>query len=271
MKQTPNINRDRIIHAIRSHLKPVEFVDAMLIGGSAAFDRLDKYSDVDVHLYIADDFVEQTFAAVVTALESISPIADTWRIPEPSWHGGSQAFYTLENASKYLKIDCAVIAQSNPNKFLERELHGNPIVLFDKTGVTTPTVYDWDKNRAELKQRITRLIDRFPQTQIYVEKEILCGNPLDAIAFYRGMVVNPIVDLLRAIHDPSRYSWGMRYLKWVISAEDHDRLTNLVYITSLHDMAQKIPLAQTWFDELVAQLPEHLHRNNVHAASNIMF
>ena len=63
------LTRQEIITALVRGLEPLEFVNAMWEGGSAAFNRLDQWSDIDLQFDVADDKVEETFQAVQAVLE----------------------------------------------------------------------------------------------------------------------------------------------------------------------------------------------------------
>jgi len=249
--------RKQIITTIQTELEPLDFVNALWEGGSAAFDRVDQYSDIDLQIDVADACVEHTFEAVEAALLKISPIKDKFRIPEPTWHGHSQCFYKLRDARDYLQIDCAIIKTSSTDKFVQRELHGEPSVLFDKIGVIEQAApFDWDAHNELLRERITFLCERFERMQVYVEKEILRRHSIDVMGIFRPMTLDPIIEMLRIKHDPARYNWGLRYLHHHLSLSDQARLTDLLYVQDLHELAEKYKIAQKWFWRLADELKE---------------
>ncbi len=248
--------RQQIISTIQRELEPLDFVNALWEAGSAAFDRLDQYSDIDLQIDVADDCVEQTFAAVETALRSVSPITDKFRIPEPTWHGHSQCFYKLRDAGDYLQIDCAIIKNSSADKFLQSELHGDPLVIFDKAEVVQSPPFDWDAHNALLRERVAFLTERFARMQVYVRKEILRRHPIDALGFFRPMTLNPLIELLRIKHDPARYNWGLRYLHRHLSLSDQARLADLLYLQDLDELEEKHNSAQKWFWRLAEELKQ---------------
>ena len=248
------LQRDIIIATLRNQLEPLPYVNAMWEGGSAAFDRLDAWSDIDLHLDVADDAVEATFEQMEAALLSLSPISDTMRIPEPTWHGHSQCFYTLEKAGEFLKIDCAVMRHSGGDKFIQPELHGTALVYFDKLGVVDPEPFDWEAHNQKLAMRLQEIGDRFGRMQIYVRKEILRQDALNALQFYRGITLNPLVELLRIKYDPARYNWSVRYLSHYLPADEADKLTELSYIANLDELAAKRESAEKWVTALLSEL-----------------
>lgn len=68
------VGRDEALSAMRAALEPLDHVQAMWEAGAIAFGM-----------------VENT-------LRTLSPIGLKYRLPEPIWHGHSQAFYRLEGA-----------------------------------------------------------------------------------------------------------------------------------------------------------------------------
>ena len=255
MKNTTTL-RQQIIETVTNRLQPLPFVDALWEAGSAAFDAVDDYSDIDLMIVVADDAVEQTFNAVDAALREISPISDRFRIPEPTWHGHSQIFYKLQGAGDYLQIDCVVMKASSENRFLEPELHGRPRILFDKTGAAEPAPFDWEAHNRLLAKRIGELTERFGRMQVYVKKGILRRHEIDAFAFYRPMTLNPLIELLRIKHDPARHSWGLRYLHRHLSISNQARLTDLLYLQDLYELEEQHAIAQKWFWRLAKELKE---------------
>ncbi len=100
--------RAEIISALCEALEPLDSCRALWLGGSEATGRTDALSDIDIQAVVRDDAIESTFAAAERALTPLSPIARRYRVPEPSWHGHSQTFYTLRDCPPELMIDFAL-------------------------------------------------------------------------------------------------------------------------------------------------------------------
>ena len=66
--------RDKIIETLTTTLQPLDFVLAFWQGGSAASGYTDEWSDIDIHVIVRDECVEETFAIVEKALKIISVI-----------------------------------------------------------------------------------------------------------------------------------------------------------------------------------------------------
>ena len=91
-----DISREAIIKILVDALEPLEYVYALWEGGAAGFDRVDEWSDIDIHVDADDDHVGDVFQAAEMAMSSVSQIAQKYEVPQPTWHGHSQAFYKLK-------------------------------------------------------------------------------------------------------------------------------------------------------------------------------
>ncbi|MCA9981171.1 MAG: nucleotidyltransferase domain-containing protein [Anaerolineales bacterium] len=252
------LKREQILETIKAKLEPLAFVNAMWEGGSAAFGRVDEFSDIDLLLDVADEKVAETFDALEDALRQLSPITDTYEIPQPTWHGHHQRFYRLQKASDYLLIDCAITKQSSQNKFLEQEIHGRHLVHFDKTGVVQSPPWDEAAWQERLRKRLAELIGFFPITANFPEKELRRKHPMDALSYYNGLILRPLVELLRMKYDPSRHHFGTRYLYTVLPPEEVKQLEGLMFVGSPEALLVNTAVATDWFWALADELDEQL-------------
>ena len=106
------VGRDDVLSALSGVLEPLDHVQAMWEAGAIAFDRVDDWSDIDVQVASDDERVEDVFTVVEDTLRGLSPIDLKYRLPEPTWHGHSQAFYRLERASPFPMVDFVVMKAS---------------------------------------------------------------------------------------------------------------------------------------------------------------
>lgn len=251
----PALSRATIISELAKALEALPWVDAMWEGGSAAFGRVDQWSDVDLQAIAEDARVPEIFEIVEAALATLSPVKQVYRVPEPAWHGHSQRFYELEAAGPFLMVDFCVMKRSSTNRFFEREIHGEARFIFDRAGVVAgirpgdPVAWD-----ARLRDRIAQLTARFRMFQSLVTKDCLRGRALDAVNFYQSLTLVPLVEMLRIKHDPWRHNFGWRYLQHDLPAEDHARLVRLAYPGKLDAIPALHEEAVRWFEELAAEL-----------------
>jgi len=245
------LSRETVLGALRAAAEPQPFVHAMWEGGAASFGRLDAYSDIDVQFDVDDDRVADTIALLDAALSALSPFEVRYELPQPTWHGHHQVFYRLARAGRFLLVDLVVMRHSNPKKFLEREIHGAPVVHFDRSHVTDAPPFDHAALAERLAARRKTLATTFDLFQSLVEKEILRGNPADAAAFYHAFTLRPLVEILRIRHCPARHDFHLRYYRIDLPPEVAARLETFCFFADLPALERKWREAQAWFAELI--------------------
>lgn len=250
----PALTRTDLINTLHASLWAQPFVQAAWIGGSAAFDRVDDLSDVDGVVIVDDDRVAETFAIVESALDGLSPISWRFVMPMPTWHGHAQRFYHQQDAPEHLFVDLVVMQRSQPGHFLEPLRHGRAQILFDRAGIATPQAIDPDAWQQRLRDRLATLRGLHPLYQSLVVKAIARGDLIEALVTYQQRSFLPLVELLRITHDPYRYDFGVRYLKYDLPAEVVARLERLAGATTLDQVAQLHTEASAWSLELLTDL-----------------
>src|SRR6202007_3070383 len=81
--QAGRVERADIVNMLRMALEPLAFVHALWEGGAAGVDRVDEWSDVDLHVVTDDERVAEVFAIAEQALTLLSPIEMKYEIPQP--------------------------------------------------------------------------------------------------------------------------------------------------------------------------------------------
>ncbi|MCC7477162.1 nucleotidyltransferase domain-containing protein [bacterium] len=245
------LDRKTVIGRLAGAFEAQPWVLALWEGGSASFGRADEYSDIDLQCFVAAGQVEAAFSFLESLLEELGGIALRYRVPEPAWHGQSQCFYQLRQASPFHMLDMVFIQAGADFKLTERELHGEPQILFDKAGLIKATSLDMPSHLETLRARVESLAVTFPLFQPLVQKEVLRGRALDALGFYQAFTIRPLVEVLRIIHDPEKYNFNLRYLEFYLPADVVRRLEGLAFTASLAELAQKQEQAAAWFAELL--------------------
>ncbi len=248
------LTSQEIISALQAALEPLDYVNAAWLGGSAAFNRADQWSDIDLMVDAADERVEEILPRIETTLQALSPIDLKFEVPRPTWHGHIQTIYRLERASPYLLIDVAVLKSSSLNKFLEPEIHGQAVVLFDKTGVVQPPPLDRQALQEKLRARLGYLRTVFDLFQILTLKELNRGSYLDALQYYFSFTLRPLVEALRIQHDPARHDFGARYLYADLPRPLAERVEQLYFVCDGEDLRRKRAEAESWFYEVMDQI-----------------
>jgi hypothetical protein len=248
----PLIERAQIIDVLGQALAQRTDVDAAWEGGSAAFKALDPYSDVDVVAVVANDAVDAVFAGVALALENLSQITICCNMPPAA--GYRQMFFQLRDAGEFLVVDMVLIQRSDPLLFRDVELHGEGTIWFDKTGVLVTTHVNLEHDIALARDRIIPLRNTFAMFQHIPTKERLRGRAVEALHFYQGMTIRPLVEALRLLHCPVRRGFSVRYLARDLPPDVVQRLEALSFVADLHDLAEKHTQAQAWFWDVMASL-----------------
>ncbi len=252
----PLLTRPALVAAVRSAVEPLPFVHCLWEAGSTSFSRADQWSDVDLQCEVDDDRVADTFAAVEAGLARVAEISLRFIAPEPVWHGHSQRFYGFANADRWLQLDLCVMKRSAAYKFNEPAVHGEANVLFDRLGLFRERVVITDRAAVEarLRARLPALRARVALFQVLVEKESWRGSHIDALHFYNGLTLSPLVELLRIKYDPLRSTWGNRYLHRILPAADAARVQRLMFVASPEEIPGKRAEAVAWFEELASEL-----------------
>lgn len=252
----PPLTRPALIAAVRGALEPLPFVHCLWEGGSVCFGCNDQWSDVDLQCEVDDERIAAAFDAVEAALARVAETSLRFVVPEPAWHGHSQRFYRFANAEPWLMLDLCVMKRGAAHKFNEPAIHGQAGVLFDRSGLFGSNVVRTDRAAFEtrLRGRIESLRARFAMFQVLVEKETWRRNPIDALHFYQGLTLAPLVELLRIKHDPLRHNWGSRYLHRILPAAAAKRLQKLMFVGTPRQIPAKRTEAAAWFEELAAEL-----------------
>lgn len=250
------LTRNQILSKLNKVYEPEAYIHAVWEAGSAAFDRIDEWSDIDLHVVVEDDHVEDVFQITEAALEKLSTIDLIFEVPQPTWHGHAQKFYRLKDAPEYLQVDLAVMKFSNQNRFLEAELHGEAQILFDRSGVVNSLPLDRDELKRKLAVRLVSMRNQFDMFQILVRKEVYRRQAIDALAYYHALTIRPLVELLRIKYQPERYQFSLRYLYYDLPEEIAKRIEKLVFVRDIDDILVKQAEAEKWFFEIWDSLQE---------------
>lgn len=248
------LSRDEIREVVVEALQPHEAVRAVWEAGSAAFGRDDEHSDLDLQALVRDDFAEDAFDVVEAALGKAAGLEDSWRVPDPTWHGHHQAFYVLRDASPFHFVDFVVMRTSAERGFDERERHGEPHVLFDRDGVIESVDLDWDRHDAEMRDRLHRLKATQPLLRLLVRKDILRGSTFSAVERYFTDILNPLHTVLMMKHAPERYDYAPNYARLDLPTDVADRLDRLALVASLEDLEDRLEEATAWFDAVAGTI-----------------
>ncbi|HEV2118540.1 MAG TPA: hypothetical protein VGS11_00295 [Candidatus Bathyarchaeia archaeon] len=250
--ENSSVTRPEIIESLITTLKPLDYVHAFWEGGAAAFERVDEWSDIDAYLLVDDSKIAETFLAVEKALESLSPIKQKYVVSQ-NWPGVTQAFYSLKRASEYLLIDLGILTESSPEKFLEPGIHGKVVFYFNKIGVIEKPDLDHRAFDKKVEKRHRALRERFGMFGNFVQKEIDRENSLEALEYYRTIVIASLVEALRIKYCPAHYDFKMRYIHYELPPRTVRKLENLCFVRGRDDLQRKYLEAVQWFNKLARE------------------
>jgi|LSQX01.1.fsa_nt_gb predicted nucleotidyltransferase len=251
------LNRNIIINKLHEALEPLPYIYALWIEGADAIGTADVYSDIDVWVDFEDEYEEQAYEAVENALAELSGI-DYKYVMRHDHPKIRQRIYHLTGTSEYLMIDFCWQLHSRPKEeyaYYENDSIEAAKVIFDKDNIIMHKPLDlsefakWNQFRLE-EAKYRRM------QHVRVEKYVHRGQYLEAYAYYNRYVIEPLVDLLRLIYTPAYANYYLIHISQHIPVSDRDRLEYFTRIGSLDDIAEKIPQAGQWFDELVEKLGE---------------
>jgi hypothetical protein len=108
-----------------------------------------------------------------------------------------------------------------------------------------------------LRQRLAQIRASWPVYRMIVEKELARSHALDAIGFYFGGLLRPLIELVNMRHRPDRFDYGWRYLHHELPVQLQRELQALAYVDGPAQIGAQLPaidrLAATLFDELASR------------------
>lgn len=240
--------RDRISGALCTALEPRADVFAGWEGGSAAFDSLDGYSDIDLNFLVADDApFDALYATAELSLASVSPIAVSHSVPPGR-------YYKLKDAGDFLLVDLCFFRVGASEHNLEVERHGQGRRLFDKADWLKPRFVDGPALALRRNRRCEELQAWFPVSQSFVRKAISRGKQVEALAAFWGYTLRPLAEILRMRHCPLRWDFGLRYLDRDLPPEAYRQFCDLTFVQNLDDLDRKLNEATAWGTSVLDEL-----------------
>jgi hypothetical protein len=246
--------RERVFAAVLPALQADPAARACWEGGSVAMHRADAYSDVDLYVVAAAEHHQAILATFERALGDGARIAHTWCVEPAPFPGVSQRIYLLDRAPPYFAVDCAVVTAQETVQFLERERHGEPRVLFDRDGALCAPPLDRARHDARMRERLAQIRASWPVYRSIVAKELARGRSLDAIGFYFGGLLRPLIELVGMRYRPERFDFGWRYLHDDLPHDLQQRLAALAYVEGPERISAQLPALDALAASLFAEL-----------------
>jgi hypothetical protein len=260
------LNRKIIIKTLVRSLEPLDYVHAFWEGGAAAFNRVDKWSDIDLYLVVDDEKVSEVFLDFERALETLSPIKQKYKVKQTIWANISQTFYRLKDTSSFLLIDLAVLKINNQEKFLVPEIHGEAKFYFNKSDKIKVPHLDLKAMKQKLSLKLTQLKAKFELFNVFVLKEILRGNDLQALDLYHKLTLASLVEILRMKYHPVHHEFKLQYINYELPSEIIEKLKNLYFVQNMTDLQEKYNAATKWFNEIERLQREQTETEKTHSS-----
>jgi hypothetical protein len=223
-------------------------------GGSLSTRRLDEWSDLDVSVHTAPGAADEVFEVLLHRLGEDWQVTGLWNLATPTWHGGRQFFAEVaRDGAVPLVLDLVVADAPADGVVVDPRRHGQPVVLHDPSRVVLVTEEDDEVLAADARAAARTIADRLFVARWIVEKSIAREQWPEAHAYYLQFGLNPTVQLLRAIHCPSRWDYGLRYLDTDLPADVRRRVEALVPDGS-RGLAELAAESFAWQEELLPQL-----------------
>jgi hypothetical protein len=244
-------DREDLIGRLTDAIGADELFRAAWLGGADATGRADEHSDLDVVVIVGEGRDEEALAAIETSLGAIAPIGGRYRLPSPTWHGHEQMFWVLDGYGMAGLVDLVVLHPGEQGRWLVAERHGEARVLVDRDGLIKAAPLDREELGRTIEKRVADLRARVPVLAPLALKEAQRGRALDALNFYHGLVLRPLVEMLRIVHCPERWDYGMRYLDRDLPEEVHARVRELAFVGSCEEIERGYVEAVAMFEEVV--------------------
>ncbi len=262
-------SRENIVSSIIEAIKDEKFIYAAWQGGAIAFNRVDQWSDIDLIIDTDEDKFDEVFNIIERTLNSISKIKHSFGSIQPIVKGAFQKIYKLKDTSDYLFVEICLLPHTGKEKLLELEIHGNPVIHFDKTNVTVGHKIDNDEFAEMLERRLGTLINIYEIYQYTINKELNRGNYGEAFAFYFAFSLNPLIEILRMRYSPYHYNFRSRYIYYELPNNIVQKLQKLYFVSDHNDLEYKHKQISEWFEKektfmLQVNFKQHLqnYKNN---------
>ena len=257
------LSREQIIRQVIESIKDIDYANAAWEVGAAAFDRVDEWSDVDIVIDCEDCRSSELFTIIEKGFTGDFEIELKFTVPFPEDHDYQQKFYRFKNAGKFRVLDLAILRTSAKEKFLEKEIHNNVKVFFDKKGIThVPPV-----NRADFADKVISslsiLKNKFEMFHVLVEKEFYRGNELEAVYGYQSFILPVLNTLIRVKENPYHFDFKARYLHYELNQVTLDQFIKLHYFSDFTQLKAHFDEAVNMIRKLFEELDENRTRRIV--------
>lgn len=248
--------RDRIIQLLKGKYQTDDRVNAFWLEGSDGLGRNDEYSDLDIWLDVEDGHEQAVLDESAAALATLAPL-DLDQIYDHPHPKIFQRNMHLAGTSEYLLVDFCLQSRSRGSEgctFVEGDVAEQPLIIFDKKQVVT-IIPPPPTNREEIARVYRECAETWEQ-RARVVKYLHRALYLEAYAYYAKYVAAQLVVLARLLHTPRHWDYGPVHISHHLPKALVEKLERLHQVTSLEDIAARLPEADALWAELEAKLLE---------------
>jgi len=246
--------RDQICSELKElFINQIEII-AVWEGGSAATGYLDEYSDLDLAVVCEDEAVESVFNLLENFLSEQYGIIRQFRMPEPTWHGFSQAFYLIDQVAELFYLDIGVLKKSLPDKFTESDRHGESVVWFEKEKIIDATPTPADKVKAKCAHFFKMATQADFIAVLEIRKAIARQLFSEAFPVYLQFISRNLGVLLNIKYRPAKVDFGLRYAYRDYQKADAELIENLFKVNSVKEVDKKFQIALQRYAELKEEI-----------------
>lgn len=236
------MHREDILKEILKELRSYPQVNIIAEGGAKAFNRYDELSDIDLMVDAEDGTVGETVKMFENFLDKLAGISSVYSVAEQKEK--QHKFYKLKDTDKFSIIDLFIIERSNPAKEMEKHIHGDLVIHYDKYDFMKDQTYDKESFQKKINEFEKKSKSVFEFFLYQTEKEILRGHYIDALAYYFDLTLKPLIRSLRVKYNPVHYNFELRYLYDEFPKNIVKEIELLLSITDIDDLKRKLKLAE---------------------------
>ncbi|MBS1519340.1 MAG: hypothetical protein JSS91_14755 [Bacteroidetes bacterium] len=236
------MHRDEILKKILEELRSYPQVNLIAEGGAKAFNRFDELSDLDLMVDAEDGTVEETVKSFEDFLERLAGISSVYAAKTEKQN--QHKFYKLKDAGKFSIVDLFITERSNPKTELDKYIHGNFVVHYDRYGFMIDQKFDRELLNKNIEDSGIKSKAVFEFFLYQTEKEIIRGRYIDALAYYFDLTIKPLIRSLRIKYNPVHYNFELRYLYDEFPAGLVKEIEELLSIRDINDLKIKLNKAE---------------------------
>jgi predicted nucleotidyltransferase len=250
------MTRANVRDRLRERLSACPEVLAAWEAGSAAFGRDDEHSDLDVGVLVRAGGNESVWAAVDRAFQELGGVEFRWSELNPLLPGIDKRVFRPRGAARWFQVDIGVFPETATELHIQPERHGRVKVLVDREGRLNPPAWDEAAHQRRMGEALHQNLMKWRAYHGWFRKELARGRPTDAFAFYFHTALAPLLAVLGMRYRPSRWDFGLRYVRDEFPPEVADVLERLCYVPEPSALEERFAECDRLMERTVGELRE---------------